>query len=85
MTNPATDDPHPTPKSCRTLPTELSIAVLESLERVETLCKTAVRTGESLLREFSDLHKRFDRLERKNQDLEARIESLEEWRKSRST
>ena len=79
------EDPHPTPKSGRTLTAALSIEVLEGLGRVEMLCKTAVVTGEKvldlsrdLLKEFEGLKKQFEGLEKKNRDLEARVSRLEE-------
>jgi len=65
------------------LPVELSIAVLDRLERLETLTKTSVSTSAKVLdltselcRDFRELLDRMDDLSKRMQKAEERLDSF---------
>ncbi len=77
------DRDDPTPTSQRTLPVELSIAVLDRLETLETLTKTSVNNSAKVLTltgelcvDFRELLKTMTSLGERMQKAEERLDSF---------
>lgn len=74
---------HETPTSQRTLPVELSLAVLDRLQSLETLTRTSVNTSAKVLdltselcREFRELLDTMGKLSERMQKAEERLDSF---------